>query len=332
MMDPRAAPKVFVDSTGRWSGGGSVVLANLRFLVHRFPEYFSEDPRGADLTLVPRNWPGWRTIATRRYLLLPQNAWPWYRERIPNDQWPRRLALRAASAVAVRRSVGILRIAPSIPTFGRPTSAVIPNVLDEGFEQALAGARAPRIDAEEAVVAVGSAMAYRNYEGLISGYRRYRASGGRLGLVLAGAGTSRLRGPEQIPGLEAVDRSLSREEVLGLFLSAHGAVFPSYVEASPLTVLEALEVSARVAASDIPGTRSTVAARAGTEPSWFDPTDPSGIEETLFELEAAPPSTNQFETRGAEGRARARDRWAVEMINAIREVISSHFLTHSGQR
>lgn len=313
-------PRVFIDSTGQWSGGGAAVVANLALLAPRFPDCFVADARDADLWLVPRNWPGWRTVATRRFMLMPQNAWPWYSERIPNAQSPRRLALRGASAVALRRCVGVLRIAPSIPTFGRPASAVIPNVLDEGFEEALAGANGFHPEVDEAVVSVGSAMGYRNYEGLIDGYRRYRASGGRLGLVLAGSGTSRLLAVDEVPGLEIIDRSLPREEVLGLFQHARAVVFPSFVEASPLTVLEALEVSPRVASADVPGTRSTVAAHGGLEPSWFDPRDPSAIAETLLVFEGSAPTRTALDGGSPGRRAHARERWADEMMSAIRNV------------
>src|SRR5699024_974471 len=99
----------------------------------------------------------------------------------------RATALRVASDVALRRASAMLRISSVIPTtVDTPSSPVIHNVLDGGFEEALAASTSRQSPWQGHVVSIGSLHSYRNVPGLIAGYHRYRDAGGQAPLIVAG--------------------------------------------------------------------------------------------------------------------------------------------------
>ena len=190
--------------------------------------------------------------------------------------------MRAASAV--------LRISSAIPVVGSATrySPVIHNVLDPGFEDALAAsAEVDDSPARGRIVVVGSCYSYRNLERLIAAHQLLdderellicgpvgsKAVAHRVGsLALDSAGVTVRWG------------SLPRETCLAYFAAADTVVLPSLTEASPFSALEALALNERVVLSDIVGHREIVEAAAGESPDIFaDPRDDEALARQMSE-------------------------------------------------
>ena len=143
----------------------------------------------------------------------------------------------------------------SIPDRGRVLGPVIPNVLDEEFEEIVKATdplTLPKV-ASRSFLAVGSWAPYRNYETLLKAYYLYRAAGGTWELLIGGPGRPRLDAT-QLDGVRLFD-SMSRREVFIAYLRSGVAIFPSSVEASPVAVLEACEAGIPMIVSDIQGHR-----------------------------------------------------------------------------
>ena len=252
--------KVCVVGAGGWSGGGQAFLSNAAFARERHPVLQGSD---VDVPLIPRNVPI-QLGQSRPYLLAPQNAWPWHPvARGAREVWTI-ARLRAASEWFALRSEGVLRISSAIPSrrAWSPVSPVLHNVLDQGFDEALdQSPLAPVAEVDEAFVSIGSVHTYRNLPVLLEAFGRYRRSGGTSGLVLVGAlgGSTVARQVEatarRTPHVTLVPGPVERAEALRLLADARAVILPSRVEASPLSVLEAVVLNQQVILSDIVGHR-----------------------------------------------------------------------------
>jgi hypothetical protein len=278
------------------------------------PDMFSSVSDPGAILLILRNV-AW--LRARRYLILPQNAWPWTRDRTHNAyESRRRVVLRAASEISMRLAVGEVRVGEAIPRRGRSASAVIPSVLDADFERAVDAALSTKATADSGAIAcVGAMDCYRNVERLIEAHTAYRATGGSLRLVLGGKG---LHVPERPPpGVSLLNRELKRSELLGLILSAPAVVFPSLVEASPIGALEGLELAGRLALSDIAGHRDVMRRSRPRDVLFFDPRSVAAITVALHGLESMSHTSPATGQRDLARRSALRELWRGEMTQAL---------------
>ena len=240
-----------VDRSGRWSGGGGAVLANLD-LAERTSRTIGATATAGSIAIVPRNAPTRASVVLGPFVWMPQNALPWA-PPAPAER-TLQLRLRAASEVMRARARAMVRISGAIPPLrtGRPTSRVLHNVLDEGFEAALP----PAAPGHGAFVCAGSAHGYRNLVPLVRGFARYRSTGGRTDLLLQttpgspSVEAALAEAASAVPGLR-VRAGADRRATLSLMAGSAGVVLPSSVEASPMTLLEAQALARPVACSTI---------------------------------------------------------------------------------
>jgi glycosyltransferase involved in cell wall biosynthesis len=312
------SPKIAIAVTnGPMSGGGRVLLANMKELELERPEMFSDisDPRA--IPLILRNV---ASITPRRYLILPQNAWPWTRDRTYNFYESRRkVMLLAASEISMRLAAGEVRVGEAIPPRCRSVSAVVPSVLDGGFERSLDRALSTNaIAGSGAIACVGAMDCYRNVERLIDAYAAYRATGGSLRLVLGGAGLHVPEAPP--PGVSLFNRVLERSEVLRLVLTAPAVIFPSLVEASPIGALEGLELGGRVALSDIAGHRDVMHRSRPRDVLFFDPRSVAAITTALHGLESMSHTSPATGLADIARRVALRELWRDEMGHILTEL------------
>ncbi|MDQ1711645.1 MAG: hypothetical protein QOE45_1095 [Frankiaceae bacterium] len=293
------------------------MLANLRDAARRRPDALSLTD---GLPLFVRNHAPARSLLTGRFLLMPQNAWPWCWTSPTRAELRRQVALRAATEVSMRRSLGVLRISGAIPRRGRSASNGLHNVLDAAFDDLVAAPGAEPDVPTPFLLCAGSISSYRNLARLVAAHRSYRASGGGLSLVVAGGGAARSEADlrARVAGDPAVTYvgPQSRAGILALLRASHAAVFPSLVEASPVALLEALVLAPRVAASGIVGHQELVA-RNGADVQWFDPASVEGIAETLKLLESAPATEPPAALASAAAREAAREAWSDDLVAAI---------------
>ena len=285
--------RLIVEDGGTWSGGGSAFLSNVAYAIQRLPEL---SKLSEDIVLIPRNVPtNHRKPRTHRFVLAPQNAWPWSLRIGDSRERMKMTALRGATEYFVRKSDGLIRISSAIPVRGKSGQQVSPilhNVLDEGYEAALRSAAGTTVPgARGAVVSVGSMNGYRNFERLLDGYAIYRRQGGALPLLLAGTPSNaalvrRLhRKADQVPGVTIRASTLSRPESLAAMRDAAAVILPSLVEASPVAALEATSLCANVLCSDIVGHREILehVAPAGPGGQFFDAVSSAAISQALHQ-------------------------------------------------
>lgn len=284
----------FILSTeGRWSGGGANVLRNLRDICEHRPDVLTDERSISGWVFTARNAAPPRLLRSRKFVLMPQNAWPWSAPGYRNGRLPTWAALRLASEASLRRAKAVVRIGSVIPRAPSGRDTRIPNVLDLAFEGSLQ--QAGQITVPEWVsscfVTVGSVGPYRNLDRLIVAYRDYRLRGGSRELLVIGEPTSHaqtqrlLDHGRRTPGLRLSLRNKDRATILAVMRSSAGVVLPSWIEASPYTPLEAAAVGARLACSQITGNQETLSA-AGVTPIYFEPFSVPSISFALQELEA----------------------------------------------
>ncbi len=324
-MNSHPPSLVRVVSQGRWSGGGRAVLENLKFACQLFPSKLTFSP-GAGLPLVPRNVVPWPLIHTGRYVVMPQNSWAWHGPWGTPAEAFRRAKLKIASDLALSRAAGVIRISATIPGRNCVRLPLLTNVLDPGFEDALFEAHCLDDDSalplRHAILCVGEIASYRNLERLIDGYGRYREGGGGHSLLIVG-GTqfqsyaSRLRRrASQVEGTRVWTEALSRTRILTMLQRAAGVIFPSLVEASPITVLEAVCLSDRVVASDIPA-HHEIASTMLPDSHFFDPFSTTAISHACEMLEEGPVLGRDLDMRSASYRAKLRYQWANRLVASL---------------
>lgn len=304
-----ALPEYWLDTSGRWSGGGTVVIRNLLMASRLYPEVLAETRVDGAVRLVPRNVPARRSDLLGDFAWMPQNALPWG-PVAPHERTQQRL-LRYASALAARRARALVRISGVVPPLSRrPTSPVLHNVLDEEVEKPLAAAA--KVEPGEHFYAAGSAHSYRRLPELVRGYALYRAGGGTADLRIQvspgspGSLKELMSAADGVPGVTISQGTEDRAGVLAAMAGSRGVIFPSSVEASPVTLLEALALGRPVACSRIVAHAELLASRD------FPRFDLGVVEETseaLGMLESCPAETTD-PLRDAGYRERERERWA----------------------
>ena len=321
--------KFYVETAGRWSGGGSAFLNNARGAATRHAILRGEPGRA--IPIIARNVPPRSPTPRGDYVLAPQNAWPWNPVASGVRERTRVTALRAASTIGLRRASAVMRISSVIPTARHiPSSPVIHNVLDEGFEEALAASTSRRSPWPGHIVSIGSLHSYRNVPGLIAGYHRYRQAGGQAPLLIAGpagsptavaAARSAARG---VPDITFVTNPLPRDLCLAVMREAAAVVLPSRVEASPLTTLEACSVTPCVTVSRIPAHAEILEdyATSGTGDDVFvDPLSPREFAAGIVAAEGGGAGgTWHEELASAAVRSRARERWGDRLAAWLQEL------------
>lgn len=308
-------------TSGRWSGGGSAVIRNLALAANLDPSILSIGGT-AKTRLVPRN-AVYPSLLLRRFLWLPQNAWPWIGPPGKGPEARMFFALRLASELAARRAVAIIRLSTIIPTYGKALGPPLPNVLDDQFETALAKAATASPDPYR-TISVGSITGFRNLRRLVTSIVRIRDSGIPMTLLVAGPVNSPTEArwlevaADHHPWLTFEATNLARHQVITRIRSSSVVVFPSLVEASPITPLEALALNARIAVSDVPGHRETLEP-FNAECQWFDPlsvTDMSDAISKAFKLPAPHPSP----LHTPESRSQARHGWCYALLDQLSKV------------
>jgi len=311
-----------VDDGRLLSGGAHAVFRNARALARRHPSLFSDDADA--MPIYFRNTVPTRDLLSGRFAYMPQNGWPWdglvagARERL------RRVHLLSQSELAMARTAVAIRTGPTVPQRRRAAHGIHTNPLDDGFEEALA--RVPEASdvglPPGALLSVGSAWGYRRFPVLLAGYEAYRRAGGTrpLALVTWGPLVEATRAAAG-PGVVLVDQHLDRHDVLGLIDRCHATVFPSSVEASPLTILEAAALGARIVATDIPGHVHALGAMEVSGQVVSDVEAVEGLAEALAAVDSddTPPVETPLGT--AAGRLGLRDRWCDGMAAAIEEAL-----------
>jgi glycosyltransferase involved in cell wall biosynthesis len=261
---------------------------------------------------------------------MPQNALGWHRLGHMGRNQCRRRALRVGTSLTLRRSSAVVRISTAIPAPVDKPTLLLPNVLDEGFESAaplgsigcLTGpARGPY------VLVAGPLAVYKNIGTLLAGFYEYLGHGGSLELVIAGprrdTSTSRLvREADAVcPRVHGLIRDLARNEVAELMRGARGVLFPSLVEASPITLLEACALQSHVAASDIPGHRDTLSFSGVHDVPLFDPREPTSIRLAIERItEGTRPIGAPIVS--AKSRSKLRYQWAYLLKDWLSRLIS----------
>jgi glycosyltransferase involved in cell wall biosynthesis len=278
-------------TSGRWSGGGAALVHNLLWASARRPDLLKV-PGDDDGTtfLVPRNVPPLRLIRAGGFILMPQNAWAWFEHPSGMREHVRHARLRLASELGFRRASSVIRVCSSIPHYANAQEGILPNVLDEEFETVASQTPVDTYDVAKSFVSIGPFAGYKNLRRLVRAFLAYRERGGVLGLTIVGEATNPrlLRALEAFravePALRIVKGLVARRESVALVTGAHCAVFPSLVEASPTTPLEAGAMGTPAIVSDISGHRETLGTTYG-ELSYFDPTDDLALVSRLAEAE-----------------------------------------------
>lgn len=308
---------------GRWSGGGSVLLENARE-AREAHEVLRGGPDA--VPIMARNVPPLGRFPKGTFVAAPQNAWVWK----PVSKGPKERTLvsglRLGTRVTYARARAIIRISEAVPAApASPTSEVLHNVLDRGFETALAehNDRAAALG-RDSFVCVGSNYSFRDLNVLVRAHAIYRAAGGSRRLVLvgpvgSGAAEKALHAELARTGGSVIRRPAStRAECLSALRSAHAAVCPARVEASPVGVLEAAALSPRVLLSDIPGHRGIVRSIGGSgEPVWFKEHDVTSLADQLAVLDDGSAHTWRSGIDTAGARQAARDGWGQQLADFL---------------
>lgn len=266
----------------------------------------------------------------RTFLLLPQNAWPWTPWHGRGTVALRWAGLRVASWASMGRAAGVIRLSTAIPQPRRTKQVpILPNVLDPGFEAALNSPSRTHglVDlADGSLMSIGSITPYRNTERLLDGHAAYVREGGRRQLVIVGPtvddGLRRrieTRANKAVGHVHLVATPQPRSGILAAIRRCAGVVLPSLVEASPLTLLEAMACGVPVAASHIPGHLET-AGSSGRDVVWFEPLATDEITESLHMLDLQRDITWPHGDRS--WREQERKRWANELVSRLEQLMA----------
>jgi glycosyltransferase involved in cell wall biosynthesis len=300
----------FFSDSGNWSGGGKVVLNNLRLLTEERPDLFSG--RGRPIELVLRNWARPATLI-RPFALMPQNAWAWTRIAGATSELARLVKLRAASEISYARARSIVRISGAIPAGQRTkTSPVIHNTLDREFDSALFASEASAPIYGSPFVAFSGSASYKGAASLLAGFDAYRAHGGSRDLIVVGLDPTSYRQPH-VHALPRVDRVTA----LSLMRQAEAVILPSLIEASPITMLEAMATNPRIIASRIVA-HIELASIHDADIDWFDPRDEQQLALALSRSDELGASSNAEGALASESaRARFRQIWLRDIASAL---------------
>ena len=275
--------------------------------------------------MINRNFPNQRV--RRPYVIIPQNAWPWEGPKFGLQERAKLTVMRAASEIAMRRAAGVIRVSGSIPPIGRTHDDFLPNPLDAGFEDAVAGIEGSTPPSDSPYFAsVGSLNSYRGLETLLTAYGRYRESGGSTPLLITGGANtkylSHLSGlASRYEGVDLRPGGVSRRDCLHTLHHARLVVLPSHVEASPFSLLEALAVQPRVAASDIPGHRGIIPEGTG-HPAYFTHAQPEGLTRLLHDADRDSHPPEAHAVASLQFRVEARNKWGNTLMAMLEDLAS----------
>jgi glycosyltransferase involved in cell wall biosynthesis len=227
--------------------------------------------------------------------------------------------------VSIARAAYVVRMVSVIPAYTTPTSPIIVNALDEQFEHARLASSATSLFDPDApyIISVGSISSYRGLEILLRAYAQFTRNGGRLRLIIGGPGPARSverlrRAASSSNGNILVLGDLTRSEAIAGLSHAHTAVFPSTVEASPISLLEALAVAPRIVATSIPGHVET-AKDMQAFITWVPASNASALAEALGVVSDADSFSSGAPIRDEFYRQRERDAWADTLASALIE-------------
>lgn len=247
---------------------------------------------------------------------MPQNSWAWNGPTSGMWEWWWRGRLRIASDMTMARAIGTVRLCSNIPCRGTPLGDPLPNVLDLDFEEALnQSSFAPGFS--DAFVCHGSGISYKNLGRAIEGYALYRQRGGLrpLHLFVSPPRQQALAGVAPPPGLQRHTGHWKRPEVASVLRSSFAVLFPSLVEASPISVLEAIALECRIVLSDISGHRETTQGRVPDE-CYFDPSSPDELASAMLRCESLSPVVGDS-MASPSARADQRETWAEDLCGRL---------------
>lgn len=240
--------------SAKWSGGGENMLSNAALA--------ATDEGSSQYPVILKNVVPLSLLFSGNYIYMPQNAWAWHGPVENIKEFTRRNLLKMCSIAAMLRARRCIRIGPMIPKKANSWSQYLPNTLDESFELALDESLNLKglnwLPDGDFFLVPGSFWSYRNHSLVIQAYSRYREScENPVDMVIVGP-SSQVRYVEKIrkacskiEGISLVGRKVARSEVLFAMKAAQLCIFPSLVEASPVSVLEAAVLNAKCTASDI---------------------------------------------------------------------------------
>lgn len=273
-------------------------------------------------------------MQTGGYVLIPQNAWPWNLTVETTEEAKIALGLRAASTLAMKRAHAVVRISTTIPAAGSkvPSSPVIHNVLDTGFEDTISLSQKTIVDeATGKFVCIGSTYSYKNMDRLARAYKLYRDGGGTIGLFWAGAPSNkkvahRIRSIlNGLSDVSIVGTPISRAQALASMRDAYAVVLPSMVEASPLTALEAAYANPHVILSDIPGHREIFGFdHPAPNGGYFPPTSDGQLAQRLWTVTDAPLEDTHACLNSYDFRESERVRWGDQLAEWLTALNASN--------
>ncbi len=316
----------FIPTAGRWSGGGTAVLANFRHAAERHPQLRFD--RG-DIVIVNRNFS--RERDSRPKIMIPQNAWAWHGPRQGAEEYGRALTLRVAAEVSMQRALGVVRVSRSIPAIGRCYNGYLPNPLDPEFDLALRESNDLRPPVTDPYfVTIGSMHGYRGVESVVDAFSRYRRAGGRTNLHIIGGGGTRYVARiasliANLPGVAIHPATLPRPMCLAWTRDARAAILPSHVEASPFSLLEALVVQPNVVSRDIAGHHDIVPPGMPTA-QLFKDDQSSNLSQLLHKADDQPGAHTPHPLADDSVREHERIRWGNGLITALNVLSTEHDL------
>ena len=249
--------KIWIDLSGRWSGGGAVVNNNFSDFIERYPDLLSDSkPLLGGVQIVQKNQVSLSNFVSGDYLILPQNAWAWIGKSSSDPYWIlKRMAFRIFGDLGVARSKGVIRLSSSIPAYGKK-NIVLPNVLDQDFDTLIENVKQNR--ERRVVYSFGASIGYRDYKTLVSGFLKSNVSLSHKLIIRANC-ISKIdhylltRQVYKHSNIEIRSGSIPRDQLHREISNSDLVVFPSSAEASPISFLEVIAYRKPYLVSDIPG-------------------------------------------------------------------------------
>lgn len=292
------------------------MFANVEIAMQNHRSSFSE----TGIPVIFKNVVPLRLLASGLFIYIPQNAWAWHGPASTIREFFRRNMLRICSEFARMRASRIVRIGPMIPDSENCVDGFLPNTLDQSFETAFdESEKNPAVSwvgSKPYFIAPGSYWSYRNLEFLIEAYIDYhRSSDNPKNLVLVGpAAQARYFNKiktlgENCEGIIVIGKKVPRAELLAAVAGSALCVFPSLVEASPVTVLEAASLGATIVAWDNPAHRYIEKHLAGGKLHYFT------HHEELKMYFTEQPDKTESELENRVFRTQQREKWANSFVS-----------------
>lgn len=243
-----------------------------------------------------------------------------HRRNPASFSWRFRTLYRVLTPLLIRNAAALVTVSQFSKQeiaayYGRADGVfIIPNAVGDWVR--LPGQKPARAVDDEFFLLVGSPSAHKNIGAALTGFRTYRSSGGRVGLVLAGAAHASLTATtaDAVDGVQSIGR-VTDEELAWLYQHCKAFLFPSTYEGFGIPPIEAQAVGAPVLASDIPALREVLNRESAL---WFAPEEPTQIARALAIVGDDPARMAQL---SEEGRRNAdRFSWQ-DSASALSELI-----------